>query len=976
MKIITLFATLLSFALSASTYAQTLDKAKLDQFFDRLIEKNKAMGTLTIAKDGKIVYTRSIGYSQINGNEKKPLTAASRYRIASISKMYTAVMIFQLVEERKLKLTETLDKFFPQIANAQKITIAQILAHRSGIHDALLDKNLRPTSGTNPITKDELLAIIAKGTPDFEPDAKHSYSNSGYTILGLIIEKLTGKTYEAALRERITSKIGLRDTYAATRYIDVNKNEVLTYMNLGGNWKQGTETNPSLFFSAGSIISTPNDLAKFIQALFDGKLISPEHLNLMKTIRDGDGSGMEPFSFAGKTFYGHTGGGDNHGAWLAYLPEEKLAVAYTTNAKVWPVRNIVSGVVDIYFNKPFEIPSFESVAVSPEILDRYVGVYSNPEAPVKFTITREGATLFFQPPRETTGVALEATAQNKFKIEGALEIEFDTSKNQMILKRFGNERVFTKENAGAPATSQDKTAAIDKLFSWATASTPGCVCAVSQNGKMIVNRAYGTADLERDVPINTNTIFDAASLSKQFVAAAALLLVEEGKLSLSDDVRKYIPELHDYGHKITIDHLLTHTSGLRDWTSILPISSSNTDAFNISLRQRGLNFVPGEEWAYSNNGFVLMKEIIGRITKMPFGDFVQKRLFDTLGMKSTSYRHDLRKVIKNRALAYERDGSGWRMSVILDNDRGGGGGLMSTASDLLIWNDALTNNRLGKFVSEKLQEPTILNNGRKLNYGRGLFLETYRGFKEIWHTGSAEAYKSWLGRYPEHNLSIAIMCNSGDETDRFVSAHRVFDLFVTAKSTQSTEEGAPPIPQDTAGLKLESKVGLYFSERTGEALHLAADRGRLRVVAGPGFVSLGNDRFKRWGAIVNFMSQDAFELQFLPNGDLELKSMEGKITRYRRARTYVPTAADLQAFVGRYESDEIGTVFKITNSKEGLMLTLEHAAEKTTAIKPVDRDTFQVSRMIIRFERDKKGKVVGIDYSNPVLRNIKFKKIG
>src|SRR5687767_7526409 len=150
MKIITLFATLLSFALSASTYAQTLDKAKLDQFFDRLIEKNKAMGTLTIAKDGKIVYTRSIGYSQINGNEKKPLTAASRYRIASISKMYTAVMIFQLVEERKLKLTETLDKFFPQIANAQKITIAQILAHRSGIHDALLDKNLRPTSGTNP----------------------------------------------------------------------------------------------------------------------------------------------------------------------------------------------------------------------------------------------------------------------------------------------------------------------------------------------------------------------------------------------------------------------------------------------------------------------------------------------------------------------------------------------------------------------------------------------------------------------------------------------------------------------------------------------------------------------------------------------------------------------------------------------------------------------------------------------------------
>ena len=165
----------------------------------------------------------------------------------------------------------------------------------------------------------------------------------------------------------------------------------------------------------------------------------------MKTIRDGDGLGMEPFTFTGKTFYGHTGGGDNYGAWLAYLPEEKLAVAYITNAKGYPVRDIVSGVVDIYYNKPFQIPSFESIAVSPEVLDKYVGVYSNPEASVKFTITREGTTLFFQP-GEQSAVPLEATAQDKFKIEGAVVIEFDTAKNQMTIKRMGGERVFTKEN--------------------------------------------------------------------------------------------------------------------------------------------------------------------------------------------------------------------------------------------------------------------------------------------------------------------------------------------------------------------------------------------------------------------------------------------------------------------------------------------------------------------------------------------------
>jgi len=448
MKIRQLFAILLTLALFTAGHAQTLDKAKLDQFFDRLAEKNKAMGSLTIAKDGKVLYTRAIGYSQINGTEKKPLTAANRFRIASITKMFTAAMILQLVEEGKLKLTDTLDKFLPQIPNAKKITIVQILSHRSGIPNVRRDQNSQGNVNTTPITKDEMLALIAKATPNFEPDSKQSYSNSGYFLLGLIIEKLTGKSYEEALKERITSKIGLKDTYIATGKIDVNKNESLTYLNVGGDWKQVPETHPSILFGGGAIVSTPNDLAKFIQALFDGKIVSKENLDQMKTIRDGDGLGlgMEPFTFAGKTFYGHAGGGDNYGAWLAYLPEETLAVAYTTNAKVYPVVNIVRGVVDIYYNKPSTIPALESLAVSPEVLDRYVGVYSSPETPMKWTITRDGGTLFFQPPGAQSGVPLEATAEDKFQIEGAAVFEFHAARNQMIIKRRGGqERVLTKE---------------------------------------------------------------------------------------------------------------------------------------------------------------------------------------------------------------------------------------------------------------------------------------------------------------------------------------------------------------------------------------------------------------------------------------------------------------------------------------------------------------------------------------------------
>ena len=437
------FALTVAGTLAFSALAQNLDKAKLDQFFDRLAEKNKAMGSVVITRDGNVVYSRSIGYGQISGNEKKPLTAASRYRIGSITKMFTAVMIRQLVEQGKLRPTDTLDKFFPQIPNARKITIGHILTHRSGIHDSLIDPKLRPGSKTAPVTKEDLLAIVARGTPDFEPDTKHAYSNSGYFLLAMIIEKVTGRSYEEILAKKITSKVGLRDTYVATGNIDITKNEALTYR-LIGEWRQEPETHPSILFGGGSIVSTPYDMAKFIQALFDLKLVSRESLAAMKSIRDGDGLGMEPFEFAGKTFYGHTGGADNYGAWLAYLPEEKLAIAYTTNAKVYPVRDIVAGVVDIYYNRPFQIPTFETFAVGTEILDRYVGVYSSAQAPVKFTVSREASTLYVRPGNQSAA-PLEAIAADRFRLEGAgVFFEFDAAKDQMIVKRPNGEVVFTK----------------------------------------------------------------------------------------------------------------------------------------------------------------------------------------------------------------------------------------------------------------------------------------------------------------------------------------------------------------------------------------------------------------------------------------------------------------------------------------------------------------------------------------------------
>ena len=447
----TLITSLLMLTIFTSGYTQQFDKGKLDEFFNRLDEKKKAMGTLVISRDGNIVYSRSIGYGQISDTAKKPLTSESRYRIGSITKMFTAAIIMQLVEERKLELTATIDRFFPQVPNAKKITIRQLLSHRSGVPNVKREQNEAGNVNTLPMTKDDHLALIVKAVPDFEPDTRAAYSNSGYFLLGLIIEKITGKSYGTVLQEKIAAKIGLKDTYIATGNIDVNKNESLTYFILpGGEWKQVPETHPSILFSAGAIVSSAGDLAKFITALFDGKIVSKQSLDQIKTMRDDEGFAMVTFPFAGKTFYGHTGGADNYGAWIAYLPEEKLAVAYTTNAKVYPVKDIVSGAIDIFYNKPFEIPTFESIAISTEILDRYVGVYSIPGAPAKFMITREGGTLYAKPPGAGSAVALEATAESTFKIDNGtptgIVLEFDAAKKQMVIKRNGGERVFTKEN--------------------------------------------------------------------------------------------------------------------------------------------------------------------------------------------------------------------------------------------------------------------------------------------------------------------------------------------------------------------------------------------------------------------------------------------------------------------------------------------------------------------------------------------------
>jgi CubicO group peptidase (beta-lactamase class C family) len=435
-----LLTTVVFIGLSSGTIlSQSFNKPKLDSLMGILAEKNNAMGSLTISKNGVVVYSRAIGYSYISGNEKLPATNQTKYRIGSITKMFTATMIFQLIEDRKLSLTTNIDKYFPKLPNANKITISNLLNHRSGLHNFTDDPDYQ-TWMTQPKTQDEMLAIISKGGIDFQPNEKFSYSNSNYVVLGYIIEKVSKQSYSKYLSHRITSKIDLSNTYVGAK-ADTKKNESFSYRFLN-DWEQSPETDMSIPGAAGAIVSTPVDLTKFIESLFSLKLVSKNSLEQMKTMTDGYGMGMFEFPFYTKRAYGHNGGIDGFASTLEYFPEDSLALAYCTNGQVYPMNSILPGVLSIYFNKPYSVPTF---SLKTEDLDKYLGVYSSTQIQLKITLTKNAATLFAQ----VTGQSpfpLDPTEKDKFKFDPfGLTMEFNPDKNELTVKEGGNILLFTKE---------------------------------------------------------------------------------------------------------------------------------------------------------------------------------------------------------------------------------------------------------------------------------------------------------------------------------------------------------------------------------------------------------------------------------------------------------------------------------------------------------------------------------------------------
>jgi CubicO group peptidase (beta-lactamase class C family) len=528
------------------------------------------------------------------------------------------------------------------------------------------------------------------------------------------------------------------------------------------------------------------------------------------------------------------------------------------------------------------------------------------------------------------------------------------------------------------AAGTDSAAAVDRIFAnWSSRQSPGCAVGVARNGQTILERAYGMANLEYDVPNTSQTIFEAGSVSKQFTAAAVALLAQQGKLSLDDEVSKYIPELPDYGTPITIRHMLNHTSGLRDWGTVALATGwprgtrthTHAHVLDIASRQKSLNYTPGAEYLYSNTGYNLAAIIVARVGGMSFAEFTRKNLFEPLGMTSTQWRDDYTRIVKNRATAYGRGRQGgWGLEMPFE-DVHGNGGLLTTVGDLLKWNENFVSPRVGgvNFV-RGLQQRGRLNNGREISYALGLVVDSYRGVPEVSHTGATAGYRAFLARYPDQHLSVAVLCNAANANPSM--GQRVADVFLGGHAQVAARQAGEPgvtLPPE----QLAEKAGVYRNLLTNEAFRLEVQDGKLRVNNGPELTPLSRTAFRNPnGNTVTF--------EFGANGRpaiLRRATGGGDTISYILMESWTPTTAELRSYVGQYSSDEAETSVNVV--EENGKLVLRGRYDRRIELVPAYRHAFTTTDgpSIVTFRRDTRGRATTMSFGMGRVRDLQFRRV-
>jgi CubicO group peptidase (beta-lactamase class C family) len=496
--------------------------------------------------------------------------------------------------------------------------------------------------------------------------------------------------------------------------------------------------------------------------------------------------------------------------------------------------------------------------------------------------------------------------------------------------------------AGALFAQSPDAAQLAQIFAaYQHTDTPGCAAGVEAPGHDTWTAAYGMADLEHNVANTPSTVFEAGSVSKQFTAAAVLLLVDRGQVSLDDNIRKYFPEIPEYERPITVRELLNHTSGLRDWGEVESIAGwprttrdyTHAHVLEIISRQHALNYPPGDAWSYTNSGYNLAAMLVERVSGMTLQAFCHKEFFEPLGMNSTQWRDDFRRIVLNRAIAYSKRDSEWRQLMPFE-DIYGNGGLLTTVGDLLKWNSNLTSGKLHASLFGLMQKPGSLTNGQSINYGFGLFLMKFEGLAEVSHSGATAGYRAWLGRFPAKGLSIAILCNAGPANPTEYG-YKIARLYLGLPAAD------PPAPPK------DVKPGLYRSVRDHSTMKVDSKDGALTFDGHP------------FGGVVRFANDKMLLTDSVYGDDV-----------WERVEQWTP--GDLSAFAGVYTSEEAETVLRV--AVENGKLVMHRRPDASFALEPTYTDAFASPLDSVHFLRGEGGKIAALSLSGSRVWDLRFSR--
>ncbi|WKD86157.1 Penicillin-binding protein 4* [Polaribacter huanghezhanensis] len=523
---------------------------------------------------------------------------------------------------------------------------------------------------------------------------------------------------------------------------------------------------------------------------------------------------------------------------------------------------------------------------------------------------------------------------------------------------------------------------VDILFKDIKDTDPGVSVGIIKGNKFIVQKNYGLANLEYQIPITNSTVFHTASVSKQFTAFAILLLEADGKLSLEDDIRKYIPELHQFEKKITLRQLANHTSGIRDQHNLARMAGWNSDdiitnrqVLELIYKQKNLNFAPNEQFMYSNSGYTLLAEVVARVSKKSFADFTKERIFIPLKMNQTQFTDKVGLLIKNKAYSYYKENNNF-IKNIFQNASVGATNLSTSLYDLSKWAINFTTYSVGsKKIFEKMQQLGKLNNGNSYDYGLGLFINNYKGIPKIEHSGLDASYQAYIGWFPKQNMSIIFLSNNGELNggriinkltgiclDSFVKQKKKVSKKLTKKNTY--------IKVDLNNFK--KQVGFYWNYKDRFTRELRINNGHLNYVGGDGKLTKLNAVNKNE---YEFSTKEYTAVK-IDKTKMNVILDDGYTLKFEK---YIPAnynEKSIKEFTGTYYSEELNTTYTFYSKENRLIANHQRTGDfKLKAIKNAFFIGNKGSFRDITFTRNKNYQITGFKVSSSRAKNIIFRKL-